>query len=96
MGNSISSKIHKLLKAFGARGEIYLYNRDQVWSTRMKKACNLHKLYRRWDVLDYMKSHPDYKAKKDQEYVKELVCDSFKQVDVLLELARQYRKAGNG
>ena len=96
MGNSISSKIHKLLKAFGARGEIYLYNRDQVWSTKIGKVCNIHKLYRRMDVADYMKSHPDYKAKKGQEYVKDLVCDSFKQVDVLLELARRYRKAGDG
>ncbi len=95
MKNSISSKIYRLLKAFGARGEIYLYNREQVWSDRMNKACNLHKLYRRWDILDYMKENPDYKAKRGQEHVKEEACESFKQIDILLELVRRY-KAGDG
>ena len=53
-------------------------------------------LYRCWDVLDYMEYHPDYKAKKGQKYVKETVCDSFKQIDILLTLAKRYQKAGDG
>lgn len=96
MRNSISSKIYKLLKALGARGEIYLYNRDQVWNARLQKACNLHKLYRCWDMTDYMEYRPGYKAKKGQKYVKEPVCDSFKQIDILLMLAKRYQKAGDG
>lgn len=61
----------------------------------MQKACNFHKLYRRWDIDEYIELHPDYKAKKGQDYVKELACDSFKQIDILLELVRRY-KAGDG
>jgi len=94
MNKAISINIYKLLKAFlYVRHEIYLYDRAQVWSEKQGKVCVIHELYKQWDLKEYKKSHPEYKPKKSQKQKKELICDSFKQVDILLELVDRY-KAG--
>jgi hypothetical protein len=94
MNKTVSITIYKLLKAFlYVRHEIYLYDKTQVWSDKLGKVCVVHKLYKQWDLKEYKKIRPEYKPKKNQKQKKELVMDSFKQVDILLELVDRY-KAG--
>jgi hypothetical protein len=95
MKETMQRKIAKLTKAMAVDGRIYLYNREQIYSSQLKKVCTIHKLYHVCTVQEYMKTHPQHKKKKDQAFVRELVIDSFKQVDILLTLADLY-KAGDG
>lgn len=92
---NISSKIRKLIKALEIRGEIYLYTKEQIYSFKLDKICTINKLSRLMSVEEYNLLHPDKKKNpKKYEYVKDSVIDSFKEIDVLLELVEIY-KAGD-
>ncbi len=92
---NISSKIRKLIKALEMRGEIYLYTKEQIYSLKLDKICTINKLSRLMSVEEYNLLHPDKKKNpKKYEYVKDSVIDSFKEIDILLELVEIY-KAGD-
>ena len=89
--NSISSKIYKLLTALTMRGDRYLYNREQVWSEKLGKACNTHQLYRWYQIDEYIRIHPDYVKRGDERSKRVFITSSFKQIDILLRLVDIYR-----
>lgn len=90
---NLANKIYKLLRALNNSGYIYLYRRDQTWSYQLKKPCNIHKIYRQWTVEEYIHDvDADYKPKKNQKIVKKELCNSFKQVDIVLWLRDRWNE----
>ena len=90
---NLSAKIYKLLKALNQKGYIYLYRRDQVWSYKMGKACAIYKIYRQWTVDEYIRDiDPLYKKKSAQKIVKKELYSSFRQIDIVLWLAAQWKE----
>ena len=95
MRQNIGSKIRKLIKALELRGEIYLFTKEQQYSSKTQKTCNLNKLSQVLPIDEYYKKHPEKKRKKsdEREHVKVPISSSFKEVNILLTLADIY-KAG--
>lgn len=87
------STIKKLLTALSQRGEIFLVNREMVYSEKLEKMCTLYKLNRLTPTEEYYKNNPDKKRRKDddRQFVKETVNSSFKEVDILLNLVAIYK-----
>ena len=96
MMKNISSKIKKLIKALEIRGEIYLFTKEQIYSCKLEKICILNRLSYLMPASKYYAMHPEKKRRKNdnREYVKYPIVDSFKEIDILLELVEIY-KAGD-
>ena len=92
-----SRLIYKLLRALCMHGQIYVMQRDQVWSYEISKACNVYKVYKEYTLQKY-KQLIDlrYKAKPHQKIVKKLVLSSYKQADILLRLVEIWRETQDG
>jgi hypothetical protein len=74
------------------RGQIYLIDRRQVFSEKLGKVVTLLVLNKMIPVEAWNREHP--KKKKDPDKVKAvkvLVKESFKELDILLELLSIYR-----
>lgn len=96
MMKNISSKIKKLIKALEMRREIYLFTKEQTYSFNLDKICTLNKLSHLMPANKYYSMHPEKKRRKNdnRKYIKVPVIDSFKEIDILLELVEIY-KAGD-
>lgn len=74
------------------RGQIYLIDRRQLFSEKLGKVVMLLVLNKMIPVEEWNREHP--KKKKDPDKVKAvkvLVKESFKELDILLELLSIYR-----
>ncbi len=74
------------------RGQIYLIDRRQLFSEKLGKVVTLLVLNKMIPVEEWNREHP--KKKKDPDKVKAvkvLVKESFKELDILLELLSIYR-----
>lgn len=89
--SKMTGKIGKLLKALEMRNQIYLFTREQVYSPKVKKACMVKKLSYLMPADRYYELHPE-KKRKDVEYVKVPVAESFREIDILLELVDIHRR----
>lgn len=89
--------IKKLLTALGQRNELYMVNREMVYSDKISKMCTVYKLNRLTPIDEYYANHPEKKRKKNDErqFVKEVINSSFKEKDILLNLVEIY-KGGDG
>lgn len=88
----LSRKINKLCMALSFRGQIYLIDRRQLFSDKLGKVVTLLVLNKMIPVEEWNREHP--KKKKDPDKVKSvkvLVKESFKELDILLELLSIYR-----
>jgi hypothetical protein len=93
---SLWATIKKLLTALSLRGERYLVNREMVYSAKLDKMCTVYKLNRLTPIDEYYKKHPEKKRRKndEREYIKEPIFSSFKEVDIVLNLAAIYKGGG--
>lgn len=89
--------IKKLLKALEMKGELYLLNREMVYSADKDKMCTAYRLCRLTPAAEYFANHPEKKRRKKdvREFVKEEIVSTFRQVEVLLVLVAIY-KGGDG
>lgn len=88
----LSSKINKLCMALSFRGQIYLIDRRQLFSDKLGKVVTLLVLNKLIPVEEWNAEHP--KKKKDPDKVKVVkvsVKESFRELDILLELLSIYR-----
>lgn len=87
-------KIRQLLKALEMRGEIYMVSKDMIYSAKLGKTVTIRRLRRMTPVAEYNRNHPD-KPKNPAKYelVREIITESFKDIDILLKLVEIY-KAG--
>lgn len=85
---SLWPTIKKLLTALSQRGEIYMVNREMVYSEKISKLCTIYKLTRLTPADEYYENHPEKKRKKndDRTFVREIINSSFKEIDILLNL----------
>lgn len=91
----IQSKINKLCMALKMKGYIYLINREQFYSEKLKKVCTIHKLIHLMPTEEYNKMYPD--DKKDAEKYKNVkveILKSFSNIDILIKLAEIYKQVG--
>ncbi len=93
-----AKKIRKLIKALEIRGEIYLFAKEQIYSSKIDKICTINKLSQLMPIDDYYAKYPKKKRKKNdtREFVKEHVESSFKEIDILLALVGIYKAGGSG
>lgn len=91
-----AKKIRKLIKALEIRGEIYLFAKEQLYSSKIDKICTINKLSQLLHIDAYYAKYPEKKRKKNdnREFVKEPIVSSFKEMDILLALVDIY-KAGD-
>lgn len=89
----IQSKINKLCMALKIKGYIYLINKEQFYSKKIKKVCTANKLIRLMPVAEYNKLYPNNKKDPNKyENVKVEVLKSFSNIDILIKLAEIYRQ----
>ncbi len=78
------------------RGEIYLYSREQVYSSKLEKICTINKVSHLMNVKEYNKLYPDKKKNPNKyDFVKVPVTESFREIDILLCLAEIYKAGGS-
>lgn len=91
MAESIARKIKKLMKALQLRGEIYFYDRKQLWSEKHEKVYTMHTLVKPQSIEEYKRKHPHFHPKKGQKTVRETICKTPAQIELLLTLVRIYK-----
>lgn len=88
---TLYSKIRKLMMAFQVKyGIIYLYNREQRYSSKTGNrytVCILSKLV---PLTEYKKLHP--RTKKKSGMFKVPVCEDLKEINIVFYLANQYKQ----
>ncbi|MDU2680458.1 MAG: hypothetical protein E7C50_01100 [Clostridium sp.] len=92
---NIQSKINKLIKALNTKGYIYLVNKEQFLSRKLKRLCSIYKLFHLMDIEEYNRKYPDDKKDSNKyEYVKVEIDSSFQPQDILLRLVDIYKEVG--
>lgn len=92
----ISGKIYKVLKGLELAGNIHLIDKNQLWSPKFKKACNLFKIYKVYSIEEYKIIDPKFKAKEKQVNVRKKVFSSFREIEALLYLVSVLKKTKEG
>lgn len=98
---SLMPKIKKLLKALEVEGKIYLFSKSQVYSGKLSKVCTVNKLDEMVELEEYFRRFPE-KAKNRKRYksehVRVSIAESFREVDILMQLVSIYEqlKVGGG
>jgi hypothetical protein len=76
------------------RGEIYMLNKEQLYSEKIGKVCTINVLNRLTPIEEYNATHIKKKNEDKYDFVKEKIISSFKEIDILLELVRIYKEVG--
>ena len=84
-------KIDKLMQALETQGEIYLLDRRQQWSEKLKKKVQAITLSKSVPAEEYNRNNPKPKN-TDKERVKVSIFTTFSEVEVIKYLAEQYRQ----
>lgn len=84
-------KINKLMKALEMQGEIYLLDRRQQWSEKLGKKVQAITLSKSVPTEEYNRDNPKPK-KTDKERVKVAIKTTFSEVEIVLELAKRWKR----
>lgn len=96
---SLMPKIKKLIKALELQGKIYLFSKSQVYSQRLYKICTLNKLETMLTRDEFFAKYPEKLKNKKRykgELIKDVVAESFREIDILLKLVEIYSKKQGG
>lgn len=88
---NIRQKIPKLIKGLEQAGYIYMVHYKQYYSEKAGKPLTIIKLTKLITAKEYVELHPKSKGNKPHYEIN--VMESFKASDILIELAKIYKKA---